>query len=298
MIDLVALNADQFGLGVIEESLQSAPELNVAHATVIKGTSYFSTVRFGLPPTGFRAANEGISAGKSRFTQRLVQCFIFDSRIECDKAVADAYVSGPDMYKALESVGVMESGLRSVGNQFYYGPAGTASNANRGFPGLIDLYDADNMEIDAEGEADKTSVWAVRFGEQDVHFVLGNNGPRLPGLEDWRVETLRDEENKAYDGYVSSAAMWIGLACHKINAVARVKNIGSAEGKTLTFDHLYRMLETFPSGMPPTHIFANKRSLRQLRESRRTDLNPTPETPTNVDGIPIVPTDSIINAEA
>ena len=297
LLTLAALNSDNFGLGVIEESIQSAPEFNVAHAVVMKGTSYKTTVRIGLPSVGFRSANEGITASASRFDARLVECFIFDSRIECDKAIADAYIHGPEMYKATESVGVMTSGLRAIGNQFYYGPRGSGLNAEKGFPGLVDLYDPANMEVDAQGENDTTSVWLVRFGEQDAHFVLGNNGPRIPGVDGWRVETLRDANGKAFDGYVSSVCMWVGLAVHRVNAVARIKNIGGAEGTTLTFDHIHRALETFPAGMPPTHIFMNKRSQRQLREDQKTDLNRTPATPTNVDNVPIVPTDSIMNTE-
>jgi hypothetical protein len=46
---------------------------------------------------------------------------ILAARVECDQAIADAYVDGPEAYRALEAVGVLEASYRKAGAQFYYG---------------------------------------------------------------------------------------------------------------------------------------------------------------------------------
>lgn len=156
LLDLAKLNADDLRRGIIEEAIAIAPELRVATARLIPGTEYRSVVRTGLPSTGFREGNAGVDASKSTFENKLCQCFILAGRIECDQAIADAYVDGPDAYQALEAVGVIEAADRKAGAQFYYG----TDSDPLGFPGLIASYDADNMTVEAGGiGADRTSVW-------------------------------------------------------------------------------------------------------------------------------------------
>jgi hypothetical protein len=77
--------------------------------------------------------------------------------------------------------------------------------------------------------------------------------------------------------------------------LARICNIGIAAGKTLTDALIYAALATFPSNRPPSVMVMNKRSLYQLRASR-TATNPTGNAapiPTEVEGIPIISTDSV-----
>ena len=50
-------------------------------------------------------------------------------------------------------------------------------------------------------------------------------------------------------------------------------------------------------GMRPTHIFMTGRSQRQLRDLSVTPENPNPPLPTMFEGIPIIQTHSLSNAE-
>jgi hypothetical protein len=295
LLDLAKLNADDLRRGIIEEAIAIAPELRVATARLIPGTEYRSVVRTGLPSTGFREGNTGVDASKSTFENRLCQCFILAGRIECDQAIADGYVDGPDAYQALEAVGVLEAAYRKAGAQFYYG----TDNDALGFPGLIAAYDADNMTVDAGGVgADRTSVWFVKFGERDVQFVLGEN--TVLKLGEFRVESLEDENGKKFPGYVGDMSTWIGLQVVNRHSAVRIKNMSTATGKGMTDDLAFEALAKFPAGVAPSFCFMNRRSLEQLRRSRTKVTSPTgvPTLPDSVAGIPIVVTDSIVNAEA
>lgn len=295
LLDLAKLNADDLRRGIIEEAIAIAPELRVATARLIPGTEYRSVVRTGLPSTGFREGNTGVDASKSTFENKLCQCFILAGRIECDVAIADGFVDGPEAYQALEAVGVLEASYRKAGAQFYYG---TQSDP-LGFPGLIAAYDADNMTVDVEGTGtDRTSVWFVKFGERDVQFVLGEN--TVLKLGEFRVESLADEAGKKFPGYVADMSTWIGLQVVNRHSAVRIKNISTGTGKGMTDDLAFEALAKFPAGVAPSFCFMNRRSLEQLRRSRTKVTSPTgvPTLPDSVAGVPIVVTDSIVNGEA
>lgn len=294
LADLAKLNPDPFIQGVIEESLAAAPELRVAVARTIPGNHYRTVVRTGLPSTGFRDANEGIETTLSTFENRPCECFILAARVEVDQAIAEAYVDGPAAYQALEAVGVMEVAYRKAGFQFYYG----IDADGKGFPGLISSYDEDNMTVDAEATANKTSVWFVKFGERDVQFVFGENS--ILKVSDWRIESLADANGKKFPGYVADLTTWIGLQCVNKNSAVRIKNVGAAKDTTMNDDLAFEALSKFPVGVKPDFCFLNRRSLEQLRKSRTNVTSPTgvPTIPDNVAGIPIVVTDSLVNTEA
>lgn len=292
--DLAKLNPDHFVQGIIEEALASAPELRVAAARTIPGTNYRTVIRTGLPSIGFRDANEGVDTSLSTFENRPCQCYILAARVEVDQAIADAYVDGPSAYQAIESVGVMEAAYRKAGFQFYYGVDADGA----GFPGLVASYDEDNMTVDAEATANKTSVWFVKFGERDVQFVFGER--TVLQVSDWRVESLADAEGKKFPGYVSDLTTWIGLQIVNKNSAVRIKSVGTATATTMNDDLAFEALSKFPVGVKPDFCFMNRRSLEQLRKSRTnvTSATGVPTIPDSVAGIPIVVTDSLVNTEA
>jgi hypothetical protein len=56
-------------------------------------------------------------------------------------------------------VGVLEASYRKAGARFYYG----VDNDPLGCPGLVAIYDAANMTVDAEGTTALGSVWFDSF---------------------------------------------------------------------------------------------------------------------------------------
>ena len=309
LLDIAKLNGNDQVIGLIEENISSAPELSIFPSRTIKGTTYTTGVRTGIPTVGFRDANAGVAPSKSTFKKNLVECFILSSLIRADKAVADAYEDGADAWKMIEASGVMRAAMQRIGKQTWYG---TSSDA-KGFAGFKAFLAAggktlagDDLTIDASGSTANTasSVYAVKFGEQDAQFVFGQNS--IMELGEWRNETVTDSEGKGYEAYAAALTAWVGLQIGNENCARRIYNLTVANG--LTDALLAKLIATFPVGVRPDAIFGSRRSIAQLQASRTVALYGTGTNrpnqpnvapyPTEFEGIKIIATDSILNTDA
>lgn len=301
LLDIAKLNGNDALVGLIEENLTSAPEFGVIPARTIRGTSYRTVIRTAYPSVGFRQANASTTAGKSTFTNKLVETFILSSLLQVDKAVASAYEDGVAAWQAIEASGVMRQSMIEVGSQVFYGTTVDTS----GFPGLSEIYDS-SIEVDAGGTTASTgsSVYAVKFGSQGVQFVLGNNGTM--NLSDWREETL-----SGVPSYVADLTAWIGLQAVNKNSVGRLKDATEDSGKGVTDSQIAKLIAKFPVGVVPDRLFMSRRSARQLQESRsvtiftsdsgrtggRSSMTISAPMPIESNGIPITVTDSLTDTE-
>jgi len=294
LLDIAKQNGCDPVVGLIEEATKNCPEVKLGSARTIKGLNYKTLVRKTLPTVGFRNANEGTAVGKSIYENRLFECFIFNPPWECDKAVADGHEDGAQVYIAREGVGMMEASFISLGSQFYYG----TGNDAKGFPGLVQVVDS-SMVIDATGTTDDTasSVYAVRWGEKNVQWLYGLNGQL--DLSDVSEVRLMDDNNNPYMAYHQEILARPGLQVGSTYSVARIKKLTADAGKGLTDDLLFQLLEKFPAGVVPDVIFMSRRSRQQLRKSRTaTNATGSPAPmPTEFEGIPIYPTDSLKDTE-
>jgi hypothetical protein len=297
LLDIAIANGVDPVVGLIEESIKAHPEMTLAYARTIKGINYRTLVRTALPTVGFRNVNEGSATSKGTYENRLVECFTLNPIWNCDVAAADAYEDGAPAFIAMEGMGMTEAAIRTLCTQFYYG-AGANGDA-KGHPGLIDSLDA-TMTVDAGGTTASTgsSVWAVRFGLQDVCMVWGNRGDIQ--LADVVTQQILDTNNNPYMAYVQSLLARPGLQVGRLQSVGRIKKLTADTGKTLTDALISQLLEKFPAGMPPDVLFMSRRSLGQLQRSR-TATNPTGAPapfPSEAFGVPIAITDSILDTES
>jgi hypothetical protein len=305
LLDAAKLSGNDMAVGLVEENIRFAPEVNLFPIRVIPGTSFKTLIRTGLPETDFIAASAGIATGKSTFENRVFETSVLGGRIEVWKTVLDAIENGtPEEIKATEASGVMESAMRKIGTQIFYGR--TALGRPLGFPGLVQFVNS-SMILDATGSTADTgsSVYFVKFGPQDVQMVMGRNAEIQ--LSEFRVESLTDGDGKKGPGEVADLAAWVGLQAVSKNSIVRIKNLTAQTGKGLTDALIATALELFPSGYTPDVILMSRRSRAQLRTSRTVVLQgsgttrpnqPTvAPTPTEYEGIPIVATDSIVNVE-
>lgn len=301
MLDIAKRNGSDLLVGLIDETTKLIPEVsgvtmdgtrvpNMGAARTIKGQQYKTLVRTGLPSAGFRDINEGVTASKSTTENRLVETFVLNPRWECDKAAADQSEDGPEAFIADEANAVMQAAMQALGIQFFYGR--TTGDA-KGHPGLVDAVQS-AFTIDRAGTGNACgSVYAVKFGPKDVTWVYGQNGQM--DLPDVRIETLLDANGKKFTGYVQELLSYVGVQVASLFSVGRIKNISAAA--TLTDAHIYKLLAAMK--VRPDCLFMNKTLLEQLRSSR-TATNatgaPAPR-PTEVDGIPIAPTESLTMSE-
>ena len=314
LLDIAKRNGHDAIVGIIEETTKAIPEVSGFHpetgiaipgvgdSRTITGTSYKTLVRTSLPTVPFRDGNQGSAGLKSTWANRIVETFIMNPRWNVDKAVADKSEDGWQMLMADEAFGVVTASFQTLGRQFYYGrnTAAALGGDARGFNGLIDVYDASGMVVDAGGTTADTgsSVWAVKFGPQAVRWVYGANGAIDPTLVDERDQL--DSNGLPYTAYFQELFMYPGLQISSPRYVARIKKLTEDSGKTLTDAKLSALMEKFAVGVKPDALFMTKRSRRQLRDSRTAtnDTGKEAPLPMDYDGIPIVVTESISITES
>lgn len=297
LLDIQKLNAG-VGFDIIEENVLNCPELKVLPADTLTGTEMELTVRTDLPTVGFRRINEGTPRSKSKYETRIFQCADLSHQCAVDEALARKQKE-PARFLANHASGVIEAALRTTGKQFWYG----TSNDAKGFPGIIAqmLADADH-EIDATGTAAKSSVFFVRLARETLQVLTGN-GTAMTLQDEWKQETVYDAAGNPFQALTNWMNFAVGARLANKHAVVRIKNIGTAAGKTLTDDLMYDAYEKFTTnlGAEPTHIFCTPRSQSQLRKSRTNtgsnEKGTPPPLPTDWNGIPIVKTSAISNAE-
>lgn len=309
LLDVAKLNGNDRIVGLIEENLDSAPEISRFPARQIRGTSYYTVKRTGFPAVAFRSANEGVAPSKSTFAKSLVECYILASQVEVDKAVALAYEDGMAALEMIEANGVMKQALIELGNQIWYG----VSTDAKGFPGIKAAVAFGSTIFLNSGGSDatvQTSVYFVKYGNQDVSLITGNG--TTFNLGEFRDQTLYDASNNAYDGRTAGLTAWSGLQIGNVNCVGRIGNVGAdtETNDTLTDAKIAQLLQKFPVGYRPDEIWMNRRSLSQLQRSRTVVINATgqarggsnveniPDIPNNAFGIPIGVTDSILSTDA
>ena len=308
LLDIARLSAGDDVVGMIEESIQAHPEISLGAARTISGTGFDSLVRTALPSVGFRSVNEGVATTKATYALRRSNTFLVDASSEVDEAMGQASEDGLDANLATEMSAKVEAAMRSLASQFYYGTVSTvgasssAASAAKGFPGIVDLYDTTNMEVDGAGSSGTyTSVWMVKFGPQYVQWLAGQGG--LFNVGETKSVRLTDGSSNPYDGLRKALTFWVGLhSANPRNSMVRIKKLDTSA--TLTDAMLDQSIEKFPGAIVPDVCLMTKRSLRQLKSSR-TATNPTgaPATwPTEVVGlassrVPILTTDAISETE-
>lgn len=307
MLDLAKQKGNDVTVGLIEESILVNPEVRIFPARQITGTSYKTLIRTGYPTARFRRVNEGVPRSKSTFENRTVECFIIDNQVAADKALADVWEpGGAASYQMIESAGVLEATHRRVAKSIYYGNSPAAVTAGLGdalgFPGFVDAYDNAAHEVDATGTTALTSVWAVKLGIKDVHLIAGGN-TTLDLLPEWRIQTVYDADNNGFTAYVNSLMGWTGMQVGSLHSLVRIKNIGTDTNKGMTDSLGQQAIELFPSGVMPDFFIMNRRSRRQLQNSRQAvavnggrTANEVP-LPTDIEGVPLLITDALSNAE-
>lgn len=298
LLDIKKLN-DGVGFDIIEENVLLAPELRIIPADVLTGTEMTLTVRTDLPTVAFRRVNEGSARSKSKYETRIFQCADLSHQVAIDAALARKQLD-PGRFATNHMSGAIEAAFRHVGKQFWYG----TTNDAKGFPGVIAqmLADADH-EVDATGSSAKSSVYMVRIARETLQFLTGN-GTTLNIGSEWKEETVYDADANPYQALTNWINFAVGARLANKHSVVRIKNIGTATNKTLTDAMLFQAYEKFTTnlGAEPTHIFMTPRSREQLRASRTNtgsnDRGTLPPLPNDWNGIPIVQSSAISNAEA
>lgn len=313
LLDIVKGNGCDKVIGIVEEVVQVVPEINIFTGRSIKGTSFKTLVRTGVPKIGFRKPNNGTSTGKSTYINRTVDCALIDGRIEIDKAgVADVDEDGPEVCKARQAVGYMQGAFGTFASQIWYG----SKNDKNGFQGAAEIVRDDMWTGNpAAGLTASTgsSIFAVRINPLTAcGLVFGANGQGLLGQEMvWRIGDITGENNQKLTGYIADMPAWLGLSAVNSFSIARYDNLTADANKGVTDKVMSAVFNNFVEkngGLTPTHFFMAFRSRTQLQDSRsvtlfgtgtqRTAQPTTAPMPTDFEGVPIIASTAISTTEA
>jgi hypothetical protein len=294
--DVVAINTTEEIVGIIQEAETTHPEVKLFPASPVEKTTYKTIVRTVLPTAGFRAINAGRTRSRGTIAARTVECKFLDGSWDMDQAA----LSGVDWGDPIldETSASLLAVLATFCKQIWYG----TDNDSAGFSGVAQILDDsdDDMVVDAGGTTADTasSVFAVKFGLRHAALAWGNDGEITAG--EIVEQQLYDGSSDPYMGIAQAIHGWAGLQITNYKAIGRICNLTADSGKGLTDDLIADLLEQFPIGGKPDALFMSQRSQRQLQDSR-TATNPTGNPapfPNEAFGVPIEPTDSIINTEA
>lgn len=319
LLDITARRGTDAAVGLVEEVVTYAPEIEKIMGRPIPGNYYTARVRTALPGGGaFRKANQGVPISASRYVQKRFDCFIFDAALQVDEAdalVANQQGDSLASLQADEAAGAIRNKAIVLGQQFY---TGLNDDPNGGFPGLVNFVNAAQV-VDAGGSAaGKCEVaWFIWMHPQGVHFLFGGN----QGLDisPWARQQVKDSAGNSLMAYVSNIMGLIGLSCAHVRAVGAVKNIdntlsGGAYTKPITDALIAQLMAKFPVGIAPNLCFMSRASRAGLQASRTVTLFAqlgmdtksasgaagliAPLPTATADGVPIIPSDSIIAANA
>lgn len=268
-------------------------------ANASQGTQHKFLKHTTAPTVGFRPVNTGLDFAASDQTLVTVDLKNLSANVRMDQQIAKAHPIGVEGCLDGECELALQAAFSAGEKQLFYG-SGAQGNAD-GFTGLsqastIDAL-ADAMVTNATGAAALTSVYFLRFGEPDVQLILGREGNIQQGAT--FEQMIPDGAGKLFPVYARIQEALMSIKVGGAFSIARLCNIGVAAGKTLTDALIYTALSTFPSNRGPTVMVMNRRSLAQLRASR-TATSPTgapAPTPTEVEGVPIINTESIRSDE-
>lgn len=302
--DLLKINDTSLADIDVSDLRNMAPLMSqIPYTPATHGTLHKYTKETGAPVVGFRSANGGRDMDSSEDTEVSATLHILDFTSVIDKAVADAYVRGGATAKiAREASRHLRAAMFAYEKQLINGTVDGDASGFNGFADVLDDSD-DAMVVDAGGTTANTasSVYAVRFGEDDVIGVLGNEGVFDLG-ESSVIQRVVDPgtDNKSFPAYLTPGTGYTGLQIGGAYSFGRICNLTEDSGKGLTDDLVAQLLADFPASKMPTHLVCNQRSREQLRKSRTaTNATGTPAPiPTEVFGIPLVVTDAIINTES
>jgi len=254
----------------------------------------------GAPAVGFRSENDGRDNDHSEDAVVTVNLKIADFGFSVDVASAEGdSQSTPEQVIAREGARHLAAILYKAEQQVFYG-TGTGGDSN-GFSGFMNstYLDAlaDTMVIDAGGTtvATASSVYAVRLGTDDVAMVTQ---PQIQ-IGDTQIARVQGA-NGWYHAYDTPCSVWMGLQMGGAYSIGRIANLTADSGKGLTDDLISSLLSEFPAGRQPTVLVMNRRSLKQLQQSR-TATNATGAAapfPEEAFRVPIIVTDAILSTEA
>ena len=280
--------------------LDEAPVIRQAFAMPASqgGTLHKYLRRKTAAGAGFRVAGTGLTNAAEVFEDITVTCKYMDASITRDVQIAAGYKGGLSGYIAKETKAGLQAGMAALERAIF-------SNVASGFDGLLQFSDystTDGAQVVDAGGAGGKSVWLLRWADDGVAVIAGNDG-RIDMVWDDNSPTIVQVAGTGggvYSAYRVTLGGWFGLQVGSIYDAARICNLDGTSDDLLTDDLLAAGISKFAATRQPNMIVMNRTALAELRDSR-TATNPSGAPapfPAEAFGIPIVVTDILGTSEA
>lgn len=302
-------DAGQRVAAVLEEVAMRVPELATFPITRVNGTKLSMQVRTSVPRAEFVPLNGGPPVRKSTYTTKEVQLM----NMEAVARVADnllratpSEIRGRLMTDA--QVGQSLGTAISLARQLWYG---TEYNKD-GFFGIAELIDSlfiksANPNVSVPGSSGTTSAFLVNHSREGVELLQGDGLFTMTPYEKakWTYTDEDTNETREVKGFTSDLGGFAGVTAWSMFSAARIANISNTN--PLTDALVDEVVNNFPVGHGPTHIYMSRKALMTLRKSRSVVVlgntatgktSATAPIPEEVGGLKIVVTDAIFSDES
>lgn len=293
--EVAKFNDSDLDIGILSEVLNNAPVLSALAAKSIAGVTYNYLKETAAPNVGFRSENAGRENSVGSYTKVGVDLKILDASYYLDIAVAEADERGASAALATQAVSHLRAAMFHAEKEIINGAE------TGGFGGFADQISAlsDAMCVNAGGSTADTgsSVYAVVSSPSEVSVVWGQSGEINVGDT---VVQKHDASTGSYPVYYTPISAYCGLQVGTDYSLGAIRNLTEDSSAKLTDDMIADLLSKFPSGVRPSMLVMNRRSLAQLRDSRVAS-HPTGAPvnfPADSFGVPIVVSDGVISTEA
>ena len=298
---LLVLNDQNMADIYPNQVIDNAPVVQAAFAVpASNGTQHKFLKQTYAATSTFRKINTGVTNTASRFEDVTVNLEHFDPSYTRDVAIASGYKGGLSAYIQRETGKAIRAAMYGVEQAVFNFDQATQFI---GLPYMNDYADTDVGQIVDAGGAGGKSVWLIRWAEDGVALVAGNEG-RIDMI--WNddaptiVQVIDAGGTNVYSAYRVTLGGWLGLQVGSLYDVVRIANLDATSDDLLTDTLIESALSKFPAGHTPNMIVMNRTARSELW-SQRTATNPTGAPaliPTEAFGIPIVISETLGTSEA
>ena len=264
--------------------------------TASRGTQHSWTVQTSAPGAAFREVGVGVlnAAGQEKTVVATLK--VLDASFDRDVALKASL--GPKQswegYLSRESMKSLNSALSTSEHQLIKGTGGASAGGFDGLDSILDYWG--DMGYDVAGSGG-TRIYMLALGEDNVAGIFGGDGG-IDMSEPYQSK-VQTSDGKAYSSSRVDILGSMGLQIAGAYSGAVAYNIDGTTGKTVDFDLISTLYSKFPTAYAGNVncILMSRKALKQLRDSLVTDLNPSPDFPTEWKGagrsIKIVVSDAV-----
>lgn len=256
--------------GAIAEILTEQNEM-LKDAPILEANQPFSHKirrRFSLPSGTVRDIDEGVDNEIATTQVAYEKIMMLETYAEADKVSINSF-SDPKRARMNNAAAFMEGMNQTMQQAMLYHDAAVNPKQMTGFFPRLANASLPNVHNFGGSGSDTTSLLIVQWGDFKCHLIHPKAHPTM-GIEheDLGQKTLRDGNNKKYEGYRDHFSVHIGLAVWDYRCIARGVNI-EATGDTNNLDpkKLIGLLNKMPMRGRGAVIYCNSTLLTQFEEA-------------------------------